>query len=354
MKTLITFSLLLSMHSLVQAACVPARTVVNYPDDLPNVGMYHRIHPSGNYVLASAAASGLTSNRVVIIDLTGKVDGKTVAKTINTPMIDETYPVEGNWSLLASPNNKDGMRYYKFDDVLKKEKDADAVMNDKDHNQYYHSSAELPGSTPQEFKFRTMLWQGSRYRDYTIKYKNNGSVDKVEHTETQTACGQTLSSPILSKDGTEVATLTGRGTEIYKIGEGGKCELVDSLGYSTSKVNFSYPKAGSKGQIVFYGQTNIMVNGAPQASRGIFIYDRDSKTTRKLSLPDDQTPNYPGMTADGRVIYTNTQSREIITVDPNQLDDLGNEKADKSKCIQDGTGSAKAPAVVPPGGGNQQ
>lgn len=357
MKSLILVSLFLTHPAVLLAKCVPAKQVVAYPEDIPNVGMYHRVHPSGQYIIASGAAEGYGENRVVIIDLTTKnAAGKPVAKSVATPMINETYPVEGSWNLMASPRNfngdANGMRYYRMSDVLEKKADAKPVMNDPDHDQWYHSAAELPGSTKDKPKFRTMLYS-ERYRDYSISFDKNGAVKESTKTETKRACQnltERLSSPILSKDGTEVAATNNGKTVIYKIKDDSTCEVVDDLGVSTSKVNFSYPKAGTKGSIVFHGNFNTIVDGVPTASRGVFIYNRDTKQTQKLS--DAKTaeeynqfkPSYPGMTKDGRVVYINIATREIVTVDPNQLLADGSESPDKSRCIQENN---SAPNEVP-------
>jgi hypothetical protein len=346
MKYLLPIATVVLTFNQAFAACIPARVEVDYPEDAPSVGMYHRVHPSGNYVLGSGIFSGETG--VGIIDLTAKdADGNITAKAIQTPMINETYPVEGNWSHLASPLHNDGMRYYKFDEILDKKKDAKPVMNDPDHNNWYHSAAELPGSTPENFKFRTMLY-GNSYRDYELSYKKDGKLKDSTESKTKYACQNltsSLNSPILSKDGTEVAANVGNQTVIYKINDDATCELVESLGFYTSKVNFSYPKPPKKGQIVFKGSANIMVDGVPKRASGVFMYDRDTKVTTRLSSGNDEEPSYPGMTLDGRVIYQDIRSRKIVIIDPNQLKADGTESSDKSKCIQVAGPASGAPAT---------
>jgi hypothetical protein len=361
MKSLILVSLFLTHPAVLLAKCVAARQVVSYPEDLPNVGMYHRVHPSGQYIIASGAAEGVGENRVAIIDLTTKdAEGKPVAKAVKTPMINETYPVEGTWNLLASPRNfnredSPGMRYYRLGDVLEKSADAKPVMNDPEHDQWYHSAAELPGSTKDKPKFRTMLY-GERYRDYTMSFDKNGVVKESTKSETKRACQNLtdrLASPILSKDGTEVAATNSGKTVIYKIKDDSSCEVVDDLGVYTSKVNFSYPKAGTKGSVVFHGNFTSLVDGVPTAARGVFLYNRDTKITQKLSdakTAEEYTqtqPSYPGMTKDGRVVYINIKKREIVTVDPNQLLADGSENPDKTKCIQENNSAAnEVPAAT--------
>lgn len=355
MKFFVGISLIIFNSHFLSAKCVPARLVVDYPEDLENIGLYHRVHPSGNYILASKATAGSTENRVAIIDLTNKdPSGKIIAKTIFTPMIDETYPVEGTWTLLASPRHMDGMRYYKFSDILSQQDKAEPVTNDSGHSQWYHSSAELPGSTPSVLQFRTMLY-GQPFRDYTLTFDKSGKLIDKATSETKDACknlGIILDSPILSKDGTEIGATVKDKTVIYKLREDGSCDPIsENIGYFTSKVNFSYPKNKLKGSIVFKAQGTILINDTPDVWNGITLYDRDKKEVHKLSLPSESNPSYPGMTKDGRVIYV-TKDREIIIVDPNQLQADGTESNDKSKCIQEQTSasssgkSTTSPAII--------
>ncbi len=338
MKTSLYILLSVVTFESVYAACVPARRVVDAPDELNDIGVYHRVHPSGNYVIASRAMEGRGENHVAVVDLTNPEQ----PRVIETPMIDETYPIEGRWKYLASPRNREetgsGMRYYPFEGatgVLEAGREANYVMNDADHDQWYHSSAELPGSTDQNFQFRTMLY-GNRYRDYTLTTNSQGVVS-TNHTETRNACTNLtghLSSPILSKDGTEVAANVGSSTVIYRINSADStCELVDDVGFYTSKVSFSYPNPPSKGQIAFQGSHTVMVDGIPQPMTGIFIYDRDTRTTRKIS-GDSGNPSYPGFTKDGRVIYMDRENRKIITVDPTQLNTDGSVIRNPRTCIQ--------------------
>jgi len=324
--------------------CVPARQEISLPSKMENYpGSYFRIHPTGNYILASGVP--INGSSVVMIDLTKKNKNNIIEpKLILTSMNNEAYPVEGSWKLFASPNH-DGwseMQYYGFNQVLDKQKKATSLFSDREHNQFYHSSAELPGSTTTNIKFRTLLWQKGLCKDYELVPENGKLVNKS--TSKQYRLCQNLysengddflGSPILSKDGTEVAARNDDGhAVIYKIADNGDCSIEDDLGYSTSKVNFSYPKKDSKGQIVFAAYD-------PTGGNSIHIYDRDKKVTKKLSQKGDNsrgTPGYPGMTLDGRVVFiANSTPRKIVIVDPSQLNDDGSVKsgsADPKTCIQ--------------------
>lgn len=361
MKTkLIALTVAAAFSTGALAECVPARVEIPFPKSAQgNTGMYHRVHPSGDYVLASGAyGEGHTS--VSIWDLKNLDKGH--AKVIKTPMVDETYPVEGSWKLFASPNHDGGtMKYFKFSDIKAKQEQATEIFSDSEHNQYYHSSAELPGSTGRKMKFRTMLWQNSVYRDYEVSFDANGKMTKETHTETKVACGnkQQLSSPILSKDGSEVATQDGNGhTVIYKIKADGSCDLVDEFGFDTGKVNFSY---GNGSQVVFQASVRQDVNGNQEYVNGIWIYERCKapapagckRGPRRLSTPaDSDNASYPGMTKDGRVIYI--AEGKFVIVDPKQLHKDGTVNKNAKSCIQKPGGASTSTQSTPKKKAGQQ
>lgn len=150
------------------AACPESHFIpIPKPGDGHDFGHYLRVHPSGNYVLIS----GYGEQDVVIVDLT-----KTPPKIISTPFNDETYPVEPNWQLIASPYNSDGMRYYEFEKVLalqdKKnvdwKREVPAAFHDRDHNEVYHSSAVVGGAKNGTLTVRTLLFHQQSYRDYQV------------------------------------------------------------------------------------------------------------------------------------------------------------------------------------------
>ena len=157
-------------NSWAAGSCVPARQFVEAD---VSAQIYMRIHPSGRYALASTDSSG------VLYDLSVNP-----AKVIWTPTQNEVYPVEGNWKLLASPLHSDGMRYYSFQKILDAEKngnpaEVESEFNDADHNQWYHSAAELPDSKGNKLHFRTVLYDALKYRDYRVDF-SNGKASNVQ------------------------------------------------------------------------------------------------------------------------------------------------------------------------------
>lgn len=186
MKRLGTAFLLIisTLESWAVDQCVPARETVLFPHN----GLYHRIHPSGDFFLFSEG------DKAVLVDIR---DRKKPRK-IYSSMREETYPVEaagGGWDLLASPigggsmGSQGGTEYYSFSSLV----DGDAKKTrptyvDKQHGQYYHSSAELPGSTAGKKKVRTVLFEDLIYRDYEMAMAANGKVAQVKASPVDKLC----------------------------------------------------------------------------------------------------------------------------------------------------------------------
>lgn len=104
-------------------------------------------------------------------------------------MREESYPVEGakgGWELIASPVNggsrgpNGGMDYFAFNDLKEKSQNSSKpAYTDPEHGEYYHSSAELPGSTDKVKKVRTLLYSDRNFRDYEMKMTGQGKVGSV-------------------------------------------------------------------------------------------------------------------------------------------------------------------------------
>ncbi len=195
---MIALSLLfvLLMNQNAFANCVPARETVKFNHE----GHYHRVHPSGNYVLYTAGKQS------VIVDISDRSN----PKSINTPMREEAYPVEaagGGWDYIAAPKDGGshgivgGTDYYSFDQLLNPPADASRqqakpVYTDPNHGQYYLSSAELSGSTKKVKTVRTLLYSDQSYRDYKMEHSPSGEMISVAKSPRKILCGN-----ILPKDG---------------------------------------------------------------------------------------------------------------------------------------------------------
>lgn len=168
--------------------CLPKRETVfvdpiEGAEGLSISGMYMKTHPSGDYVIVS--------NPTGVIDLSRRGEcGEISARFIKSPMNAEAAPVEGKngWALLASPNHEDGMRYYRFDEILTSTANAQADFQDIDHNQFYQSASEMEGSSENKIKFRTVLYSGGRYRDYQAVKGTDGKFKVTKSSEPGNLC----------------------------------------------------------------------------------------------------------------------------------------------------------------------
>ncbi|HXH29600.1 MAG TPA: hypothetical protein VNJ01_02195 [Bacteriovoracaceae bacterium] len=370
MKTLISITLTTAIYSsAIFAECVPPRTEVAWPDDYVDFGAYHRVHPSGDYLLVSNV-EGLGRSTVVILDLKDRNPDGT-PKVIATPFANEAYP-DSNWDLISSPygSSTPPMDFYSFKDILKNKAALVAagqenkarpviapVYRDESFGQYYQSIAELPGSTPKDKKICTLLYSRSSEKCYDFKLDDDGKLAKVNGqeknpAETQAAplCGQSQSwsGPVLSKDGSYVSTRGDGTTTIYpvtrKADKTATCGQAIVLPGVGSKVSFSYPNSAPKA-VTYYtvGPYKDM-----SERRGVKIHNLETNVSFWLSSKTEITESYPNFTADGRIVYTDTKAKKIITIDPNQIDEEGNVKADRSSCIQvNGTKASPAPVTTP-------
>ncbi len=190
-KLLLTLIQIFLPHSVLASVCPVPREVIDYP----HAGMYHRIHPSGNFFLFTE------KGRAVIVDVT---DRKNPTRIIS-PLQDESYPVEaadGGWRMIASPVNggargpQGGMSFYGFNDLVSKQNRAKASFTDENFGQWYHSVAELPGSDQKNKKIRMLLFTDLLYKDYDVKMVDEQTIDKANSTEPKRLCHNIFGKPI--------------------------------------------------------------------------------------------------------------------------------------------------------------
>ncbi len=167
-KSFLTFFLIANHSMIAHGECTLARKFVNLPGEY--AGTFTRVHPSGKYLIVSKFGG------VKLLDITGDT-----AIPISTPMQDETNFVQGSGRLIASPNHEMRMKYFLTDEIIDKGPDAKMLFDD-DHNQFYHSAAELKPSTISSFNFRTLLYS-KEYCDYSVQVKGNKA------TEVKSECG---------------------------------------------------------------------------------------------------------------------------------------------------------------------
>ena len=185
MKTLLLLALIDSASA---KTCVPARETIEHPR--PELASdYVRVHPSGDYVLHSGQGV-----HILKFEKAG-ADGRREVRVYETPMMDETAPVDEDWEFIASPNHgKNGendpggeMRYYAFATLLRDQKKAQKVFSDPEHNEFYHT-AYKHGVRNGIFEIRTMLFNDRKYRDYGLRLGPDGKVAKLVKSKIKEMC----------------------------------------------------------------------------------------------------------------------------------------------------------------------
>lgn len=351
--------------------CIPAYESV----ELPHNGLYHRIHPSGEYILFTSPSESRKDEdpEVFLIDLTGRKAGQAPV-IIPTNLKGESYPVEPSWEYISSPASN-GMEFFRFSDLINKTqanyRNAKPVMSDPQNLGYYHSFAEIAGKKK---VIRSTKWLDSEMIDYevsgtsaqpilkrskpghycsniTIKYAEaeRKASEKfgaaVAHLKAETDLSKkaaleaekkladdewmrimnlsNLATPIISKDGLFLATRYGNPDtiKIFKLKDNGDCESPIDTGYQGSKVSFSYPEKGKLPKIVFSDDDWL---GAPivkhetadgiqvgPGGKRIILYDLETKKSKQVNPPGEYRADYPGFAKDGRIIYSTGKGLSI-------------------------------------------
>jgi hypothetical protein len=389
MKFIVLSIILLgALHSMA-VNCIPEREFVEFPHG----GKYHRIHPSGNYILYSDS-SGINKSdpEVFIADIsTRDASGKRIVKKIPTKMGFEAYPLEPSWEFIttaarSTSNTRDiGLSFYRFSDLIKRDStnfnDLEPEMKDPSRGDIYHSIVEIK-KDGKVTKYLKTNYHDTLMEEYEVSTGANGKKDlkKLPHGQfcknltethadnynklrkkkdelenqlrhaTSANAGQIkrdlakveiefsdarnvaeLATPILSKDGKYIATKYGNPhtIKVYELSGNGNCNLVKDTGYDGSKVSFSYPEQGKLPKIVF-------TNSNAQTGVGqVLHYDLQSDKVHKLSGNDNTFQYLPGFTADGRVIYAKKDG--FVIVDSKRI------ASDNNTCIEGAVGTPTSP-----------
>ncbi|NUN07239.1 MAG: hypothetical protein HUU57_15950 [Bdellovibrio sp.] len=321
----------------------------------PPMGSYMRISPDGKYVIRSLSGDHLT--RVTVMELRDKEGGGgKEAIAYKTDFALEAFPVQGTWRFVNDTNGD----HYLLRDVLQKQTDAKKQFKGG-MTGFYATAAELPGGTDSSRKIRSLAWPDpekgqASLKNMEVEFKKNadGSYSKVSESSRNYMCdnlkdsdGNAFTLPMISQDGKEFAAQPlfakdkekNSGIRIYEFGENLKdCKLVESTGFSASKLIFGFARDGKKAPVTYLGASSA---GGPQ---GVHLYDRELK--RSFFIGDKSgalvaVDSFPGMTKDGRVIYgakwnecraaktgSGAQKCELKTgfviSDPNQSEDMKN------------------------------
>jgi len=203
-------------------------------------------------------------------------------------------------ALFVTPADRDaGLELYDAREVLREGRAGrgaqvrpvyvDSAMSDQ-----YPSVGILEGEPGERVRYRILIswFEGLAIREYDVRWGGDGPVRVEPVTEKIDACpGMGLSTPILSKDGQEIAARdesTGT-TRLFRVEADGSCEPVLDFGRGTSKVGFS-----DDGRLIAFSSTEGVTGDRAMGRSRTLVFDRESQetvqipesTTRSLVIPE--------------------------------------------------------------------
>ena len=304
------------------------------------LGSYERISPDGRFVLRSFSGGRLGD--VSLIELSA--DGK-VAKTYETPLSNEAFPVQGTWRYLVDVNGE----HYSFKSILLSQKSAKPLFK-AGMTGFYAAAAELPtmpNDPTDRIRIRSMSWPNP---SGNVDTQGEGAlvartveVDTALHKVTfdsgfQHLCTQRVAQdgplyalPMLSVDGQEFAALPqtpvqGQPTmRIFGFGPDGKgCEPRTAFAFASGKTIFGFPPekplSASNLPTIAAVSPHTGADLAYEINGQVWWFNRFLNQAFNLApyLEPSRLPNpasdapskqsliasaFPGITRDGRVMY---------------------------------------------------
>lgn len=223
-----------------------------------------------------------SGQRVYLLDLRDGVS------RLGPGYVDFVPTPDGRYFVTPGPRDS-GLTFYDGDEVFaaarrQRGSEVEPIFTDARMRDQYPSVGILEeerGRT--RYRVLTSWFEGIVYRDYDVFRDEASGVSSVRPVGQPTVpcAGSSLSTPIMSQDGLEVAARdeeTGT-TKIFRILDGGRCDEVVDFGVATSKVAwhrtgrvlaFRLPRRRSVRERIVGGE------------EGIFLYDRSSRRLRGL------------------------------------------------------------------------
>ncbi len=224
--------------------------------------------------------------------------------------IDFVPTPDGQYFVTPAPNDQ-GLTFYDADEVFDASRREQSgavqpIFTDSRMRDQYPSVGILEREGDRtRYRVLTSWFEGIVYRDYDVFRDARSSRSSVRPVGRPVVpCeGYTLSTPIMSQDGSEVAardeaTAT---TKLFRMLGAGRCEEVLDLGIQTSKVAwhqsgrrlaFRVPRMGSAG------------SGAAGGAHGIFVYDRDAGTLTGVEGSEDASRlAFPDFVGDDSIAF---------------------------------------------------
>ncbi len=285
-----------TLSTTLPAASEGGRLLVEY-EAIGTPGAYFRWVPGRQ---ALAYESG---RRIYLLDL---VDGRS---RLASGYIDFIPTPDGRYFVSPAPN-RGGLSFYEADEVFEAARANTRVsvapfFTDRRMRDEYPSVGILEQEESRTvYRVLTSWFEGIVYRDYEVQVDPRTGVPRVRPIgEPVTPCmGTSLSIPIMSQDGTEVAARdesTGT-TKIFRILTAGRCNEVLDLGVQTSKVAWH-----RTGRLLAFATPSVRRRrAADESSRGIFVFDRDQRRLTRLSDSEGASPiAFPDFIGDDSVVF---------------------------------------------------
>ena len=286
-----------TLSTTLPAVSEGGRPLVEY-EAVGRPGAYFRWVPGRQ---ALAYESG---RRIYLLDL---VDGRS---RLASGYIDFVPTPDGRYFVTPGPN-RDGLSFYEADEVFKAARAdtrgsvAPFFVDRRMRDQY--PSVGILGQEESRTVYRvlTSWFEGIVYRDYEVQLDPRAGVPRVRPIgEPVTPCRETsLSTPIMSQDGTEVAARdesTGT-TKIFQMLTTGRCNQVLDLGIQTGKVAWH-----RTGRLLAFARPRVRRRRgvADESSRGIFLFDRDQRRLTRLNDTEGASPvAFPDFIGDDSVVF---------------------------------------------------
>ena len=286
-----------TLSTTLPAAAEGGRPLVEY-EAVGTPGAYFRWVPGRQ---ALAYESG---RRIYLLDL---VDGRS---RLASGYIDFVPTPDGRYFVSPGPD-RDGLSFYEADEVFEAAR-ADTrgsvapFFTDRRMRDQYPSVGILEQEESRTvYRVLTSWFEGIVYRDYEVQLDPRTGFPRVRPIgEPVTPCRETsLSTPIMSQDGTEVAARdesTGT-TKIFQMLTTGRCNEVLDLGIQTGKVAWH-----RTGRLLAFARPRVRRRrgAADESSRGIFLFDRDQRRLTRLSDTEGASPvAFPDFIGDDSVVF---------------------------------------------------
>jgi len=184
--------------------------------------------------------------------------------------------------MFVTPSHADGLEFYAASEVFREARagtgpDLPPVFSDGSMDDQYPSVGILDDQPGVSTTYRIIVswFRGIAMREYRVDWGEDGSATVNPLGPRTVPCrGMSLSTPIISKDGQEIAARdesTGT-TKLLRYAEDGSCSEVHDFGIPTSKVSFT-----DDGRLIAFSTPD-----GPSRTTTTHVYNRDTGETTRI------------------------------------------------------------------------